>query len=151
MPVLLIEFPFTLSFDQTELIVPFDVGDPQAFIERAYCKIGADAAGKKEFIGCLLVRDRRMELRGAPLVKTARVFRQMGPVVELPDAVGTLVGSFVSHSGQHTWHVFEKRAPAPAKSTPQSDASPVPSRSENGVSRFSGPATAEPVARGPEF
>jgi hypothetical protein len=153
MSVFLLEFEFSLHFEQESFIVPFEVKDPGARIESAYAKTTIDGNGKKEVIGALLVRDRIPEqVHPAPelLAQYAIVVRRLGALVDLPESAGSLVGSFSSHQGRHHWHVFAPKREREAPRQPGGRAaSPLP-RGASDESGLAGPGMAPPPMRASE-
>jgi hypothetical protein len=134
MSVFIAEIEFGLSFEQESFIVPFEVKDSNARIEAAYAKIGQSAAGTKETIGAILVRDRmpvQIHPPLPPMAQFAIVVHRIGPIVDLPESAGTLVGSFSSHQGRHQWHVF---APKKDTAAPKPTARPGASRAPKAAS-----------------
>jgi len=143
MSVFLIEYQFTLRFDEFSFVVPFDAKDEDARIESAYPLMVANAAGQKETIGAILVRDRKQTVTGPPILRWAIVVHRLGPMVELPEGVGTLVGSFSSHQQRHQWHVFSPRKGSVVPTTLSLlDASPSRTASSPQEARVS-PGTAD--------
>lgn len=115
-------------------VVPFDVKDPAAKIEKAYAKSVKNTGGLNETIGALLVRDRVLEQSSPPVVRFAIVVRMTGNrMAEIPPEAGALVGSFASGQGRHMWHVFAQKEKSEAPKLPQGRASsPLPSKAEGG-------------------
>lgn len=134
MAVIICEFEFFLQMTDVCFIVPFDVKDPAAKIERAYAKSVKNSGGVNETVGTLIVRDRVSEHYSPPVVRYAIVLRMTGTrMAEIPPEAGALVGSFASGQGRHMWHVFAQKEKSEAPKLPQSRASsPLPSKAEGG-------------------
>lgn len=151
MSIFLVEFEFTLNFATEMFLVPFEVRDQKAVAEQAYAKTVANMAGQKEQIGAILVRDRVSDSSMPPIAAYVFCVHRLGPMCDLPAEVGKLVGSFSSHQGRHSWHVFAPRTGLVAPTLPgRPGASPTASEAETGAS--SGAAgTRRSLLRGEEL
>lgn len=133
MSILVLEYEFELKF-QSYYTVPFTLLDPAGYLVSAGPKLTANAAGIREWVGALVVRDRRLP-GAAPSIGLAYVVHRTGSEAEVPEGAGTLVGSFSTHGNEHHWHVFApKPKPASPRMTAEAASSPPPKASESQMS-----------------
>ena len=123
--ILVCEYEFDLKF-LPFFTVPYQQLDPAAYLVSAGPKLTANLAGQRQWVGTLVVRDRRVP--GAPPgIGVAYVVHRTGQEAEVPEGAGTLVGSFSTHQGEHHWHVFAPK-PKPAQPRPTEAGAASPSR-----------------------